>query len=949
MKKVVHILFLAVFGTYGGYAAEVVAFSGPLSRQALTSTHVTAIAQDGHGFVWLASRNELVRFDGGRYRNVGAELNRALFSNGNLIRQLLFQSPDRLWIGSDNGLYRYDIREQTLEKVAASTGLRIYSMRLDGERIVLNTKNGIAVYRPRTGGFKELYRYGWDRPPDEYTSLATDSQGRCWLSANCHLLRLPSLDRIERAVDSGRTVVPDTVLVFPNNSRIGIDDFDTIWMWDRQTLIRARLTPDGSLTGQTDRHVEISALLIRGDRVYLCNRGRENILLQRDPDGNVTERTAFPIDPHYDDLSNTTDVFFADDRQNVWIGTRDGLYMLPFGEPHRFVNIRSDTNNPNTLSHSTVSDVCVDGRNTVWVATAHGLNRLTFAGSTRDDYRIERFFDTRPGINTVLNNKIQQIVVDPDGQLWLGTKGGLSIYDPRQNRYHTLPVLDSAFRDCSFVRALCRDSENNLWVGFEHGGVFRYEPASNSVRAIRPESAEPVGCTALAGNSRGTVWIGTLRHGILRHDHATGALRSYPLTDTAGQRPVAIHAIHNDRHNNVWVGTENGLYKYNYDRDEFIRMPIDYADGPRTITGLIGCSHGNLWMSTLSGVYKYNVPEGDCRLFTLYGGNFARQGFVSGGDMDGDGVVYLSGINGLTLFDPGEITADTTRYRVRFTDFRIRHRGAVTDPGIPGAEINYTDRIVLDHRNNRFAFSFAAMTYTRREEIRYSHMLEGFDNDWIYTGSRERTISYDNLPPGRYALKIRGTDAGGVWHEDGHTLSIRVKSPLSATWYFISIYILLLGGAAWFLGYLRRLRVGLRSLRANGSREEIIREKVKRELILNPKEILEPSADDKFLTRSMEVIEKHIADESLTVELFASKMNLSSSMLYRRVKGLTGLSPNELIRSVRMKRAAQLLGTKAYTVSEVAVKVGFTDIRYFRSCFKKAFGVPPSIYRSVDF
>jgi len=93
------------------------------------------------------------------------------------------------------------------------------------------------------------------------------------------------------------------------------------------------------------------------------------------------------------------------------------------------------------------------------------------------------------------------------------------------------------------------------------------------------------------------------------------------------------------------------------------------------------------------------------------------------------------------------------------------------------------------------------------------------------------------------------------------------------------------------------------------------------------------------------VIDKNLSDEKFTVEIFASAMNLSASMLYRRIKTITGLSPNELIRNYRLKCAAQLLVSKAYNVSEVAFRVGFSDIRYFSTCFKKEYGMPPSIYQ----
>ena len=91
---------------------------------------------------------------------------------------------------------------------------------------------------------------------------------------------------------------------------------------------------------------------------------------------------------------------------------------------------------------------------------------------------------------------------------------------------------------------------------------------------------------------------------------------------------------------------------------------------------------------------------------------------------------------------------------------------------------------------------------------------------------------------------------------------------------------------------------------------------------------------------------EEISNEDFSVESFSSRMAMSSSMLYRKMKALTGLSPNRFIVDVRLKRAAQLLESQAYTISEVAYKVGFSDMHYFSTCFKRMFGMTPSEYKT---
>ncbi|MES2239632.1 MAG: two-component regulator propeller domain-containing protein [Bacteroidota bacterium] len=100
--------------------------------------------------------------------------------------------------------------------------------------------------------------------------------------------------------------------------------------------------------------------------------------------------------------------------------------------------------------------------------------------------------------------------------------------------------------------------------------------------------------------------------------------------------------------------------------------------------------------------------------------------------------------------------------------------------------------------------------------------------------------------------------------------------------------------------------------------------------------------DIDFISNITDLIEKNISDTELTANFLCSELGMSSSKLYRKIKQLTDLSPNEFIRTVRLKKAAQLLKMRTYNVSEVADQVGFNDPLYFSRCFKKQFGYSPS-------
>ncbi|MES2732492.1 MAG: 7TM diverse intracellular signaling domain-containing protein [Bacteroidota bacterium] len=123
-----------------------------------------------------------------------------------------------------------------------------------------------------------------------------------------------------------------------------------------------------------------------------------------------------------------------------------------------------------------------------------------------------------------------------------------------------------------------------------------------------------------------------------------------------------------------------------------------------------------------------------------------------------------------------------------------------------------------------------------------------------------------------------------------------------------------------------------------------LRQRFSREVILQPKDIAITSADERFLQRATDVVERYLSDTDFGVETFAREIAMSHMQLYRKLQALTDQSPSIFIRSLRMQRAALLLAKKSATVSEIAYQVGYNDPSYFTKCFHQQFGQTPSEY-----
>ena len=793
----------------------------------LTNNTITAITNDADGFLWIATKSELVRFDGRSYIYPTGDVNRTLFKNENVVQKLYFRAPDLLYICSNRGLFRFNIRNHKLKPLQPFEGIRINSIIFTkGESMIVNSVEGLQYFNPANekkemfvpfskSNESNLYPYG--------TSAAEDSYGNLWVYANNLLLHLSHSQGITKRINQlppGEIRI-DTLLELKTPHQLFIDKFDILWWWDRQSLKSGQITPSDKLDFISTSIMEVTSLGAQGNNLIFCNRGKGNTLINRNAKGMEVGRQEILLNDQFDDLSNTANAFYCDSENRIWIGTRDGLFMLRTEEKSPFQNIKNDRNSANSLQHTTVSDVLVESNNVVWIATANGLNRVHFVDKSKEKFEIESFIDKRPEKNPLDGNKVQSMTIDRSGLLWLGTKDNLKFFNPKTKRFIDKPYLLKKLKKKTFVRALYRDLSDNIWIGFESGGIFRYDSKTDSVYPIdiQVENHRLNECMTINGSTSGEVWIGSRYSGLFRaFPDRNGTFYSYKQYELTGsnndlsQLSNSITAIFTDPNHNIWIGTADGLFLYDYEKDSFKRIIFsDIENNPQYISGIINDNRGNLWISTPVGIHKYRMADNRNSFFPLYNRNLTRVSFRFTSTKDSSGYIYLTSINGLTYFDPDLITSKTTTYKLFFTDFKVQNQSVPIGSEILPQDINYMDRIVLKYAENQFSFSFSALTYEKIENVNYAYMLDGVDKDWINSGFGTRNISYGNLPWGKYELKVRCTNASGEWQPDIRKIQIIVKTPWWATWYSFLFYTFVIAIIAGMIIRIWRLRAELKT------------------------------------------------------------------------------------------------------------------------------------------
>ena len=795
-QLIMGLLLLTLHGTssagpvFRGYTSSLQAGYG------LQDFEITAIAEDDLGFIWASTGKELFRLDGLSCKIVDAEITDALFANNNSVESMLF-NEGCLVIFTRCGVYRYDIAGERIRKSpafgdAVVFGPCTYPDKADTvSQIVVNCDFGIVRYNLPAETVDTLLLYQQDSGAENISrarTIAYDTHGDIWtINGNC-------LIRIRQG--ESRTA-PETVMTLESlastPSRIAIDQRDHIFLYRGLYLYSGSLSEiaNGGELNRIRREI-ISVFACDGD-VFLGPRGQGILHLRADNSPVGISDEPIPLNRRIDDLSNTVNVFFKDSRDLIWIGTRNGLFcLLDDNAKSPFIHIVSNRDNPSSLSHDTVNDLDIEGRNTVWIATASGLNRISFENAVSSPMQITRFLapDNEPGLES--SNKLEQIAFGPDGLIWLGTKDKISFFNPSTETFSHKEELDKSMGKSQFVRALYRDANGNMWVGFSSGGVYvcrKGEYMAEEVPVLDNQTGLET-CSAILSDRNGYIWIGSLTQGLFRlGPEPPGESIRYPLFNERGEEVKTIRSLYVDQVNNLWCGTEEGLFRYIPKDDAFQFVVLPLPEGSTSINGIVSDDLGTLWLSTVRGVCKYGISDGTSSFIIVNGGNLCRKDFVFGSTRDTDGYVYLGGINGVTLFNPRDFGTSSTHGKCVFTDFKYGNHDTGMEQDVNN--INYTLELALEHRCNHIKFSFSNLTFSQDDNTQYSYRLSGVDNEWIYAGTGTGMVSYTNIPTGRHLLEIRSTNALGEWGIPT-IATIVIRPPLLLSWYFLLAYLLLL-------------------------------------------------------------------------------------------------------------------------------------------------------------
>ena len=726
----------------------------------LSSSMINHIYQDKEGIIWISTEDGLNRYDGAKFTIFRYDEDSPTSLMSNYVRRTFEDSRDRIFIGTLNGVQFHNKKRGTFHTIpirfesGESLNAQISSIieRNNGEILIGSAGHGIFRLNAHTDSLVFI----------QDTSLSNnffinhlyeDKLGQLWITTASNITMVTpagfSKQYLTESVPEGLSCVCEDALgnIYAGSLHEGM------FVLDKKQ--------DKIISIPHSKDLVIKSLYVANqEEIYIGTDGggmKVYNILQKEISDNRMNVTAL-------DFSKAkVHSILKDNQGNTWIGCfQKGVVIIPaITNGFHYIGHHSITSN--SIGSCCIMSICRDHNGDLWIGTDSDGLYLTEPSGKRKAH-----FPNLEGPNSAT---VMSIYEDSNHDIWVGTfQQGLFRKRQGANHFERFLLPTATNNKQTNIYSIVEDQYKQLWIGAMGDGMYKIDLKSNRIQTM-PFVANGLRYTT-DQNVLHNRWINCL---LYSSDDKLyyGTFDGFGCLDIKTESFVStyninrmlsgelIYSMYEDHNHNIWIGTDYGLKRFNPQNKEFKTYTTKHGLPSNSISGITADSDGHLWISTSFGLSRFHLAsETFVNFFTddgLQGNEFTKRAVFKG--LRGD--INLGGTDGVTFFNPKEITNPGKKPQIHISDFYvfgvpIRKGSLSGGEEITTTKVSQSKEFHLSHNDNSFSIEFSAMEFYSPERITYMYNVNNKGWATLHPGSNR--IAFSHVEPGTYHFQVRAKD-----------------------------------------------------------------------------------------------------------------------------------------------------------------------------------------------
>jgi ligand-binding sensor domain-containing protein/AraC-like DNA-binding protein len=926
---------------------------------------VHRIFQDKEGYIWYGTSDGLCRDDGYNVQIFRSDIHTLNVMQSNLIYVIAEDSRNQLWLGTEKGVYilnKSTFRVHQLDN-PETKDRRITSINSTTDGCMwIGIPNGLCRFLPDET-LKTLYPlnkgYGhvdsFYEDPEHNIWVCVGGEGLCKINRDTENIESfaqkkeayenfiiqdknrkyywvgtwgNGIKRFDPNTTKELRYIPQSATYSSHNdmdnhiiNMVQDDVFGYLWVTTLNNLLAFSINPQGMLEPvntssylSTDNKMLSEVIKDKDKNLWVAAYDRKSFIINLQG-SYVNEYKVSALQQRINVNPAIVSLCKDDDDGLFWLSQdRYGICLYSPGPEETLVHYNDCPDTRDKPLQAIPYLIKSRKRGKIWAmsdrANVYGVRQSNLSMKMEETIDLKDVTDT-PGT-------LETIYEDSSGNLWMGTTTGLFVYHPDGEIPEVIKGISGN------AAGITETTDGAIWVCVSRKGVYKIEKDKTTQFFPNDKNLSCIDAT-----SDGKLWIGTFSSEILFLD-PSGGNNYMDYSHTCDMKGDVLEMISVDSFNHLWILTNQQVKEFN----------------PR------------------NNVFKnYSAP----RKSFLLDRYLPRAAYKAS-----DNTIYFGGIPGfISIKASNRLESMPKQVKPIVTNVTVDGESLFFDKHLsPVSDVKFD----LKPNSHNIEISFSILDYWNASQIRYAYKLSGIDRDWNYTANGNNTaFFYNRLGKGEYTFQVKATDENGLWSDHITAFTINKLPAWHETWWAYTLYTLILGGIVFIMLYLYMQKVkqennkkvldliaqmklhyftNISHDQMMSQLEDILHEHQQKQDLFRKTPSIEinklktPSQNELLIIKALQIVEVNLGVPNFDINKLAEELNMTRITLSRKLKTITGQTPLEFIRDIKMNHACHMLQNPVITIGEVVIALGYTDHGYFTTIFKNTFGITPSEYQN---